>query len=181
MQYILNKSLAELIGIIIGDGCVCKYKNQYLVEIVGHPLDDLKYFVYIQNKISELLNKKVNYKQRGRGLRLRIYSKNFVSFLINRLGFPYGKGKSLIVQIPRKIISNKDLAISCLRGIVDTDGSFFFCKKSHTLRYPVIEVGTCSENLAFQISSLLEKNGFKFGLRKVGYFFKWQKTDLEMD
>lgn len=158
----LTKELAELIGIIIGDGNI--YYNRrlrkYYFEITGHPNLDREYFSYISNLIYNLLDKKPSITIRDRGLRLRIYSKEFVEFLIKDLEMPYGRIKGEIIKIPKKI-KTWDLIKPCLRGIVDTDGSVFVAKKSRAPNYPSIEITTASIILANQIRNKLLKKGFR--------------------
>ena len=164
-MYKLNKELSELIGIIIGDGNI--YYNpklrKYFFEITGDPKLEKEYFEYISTLIQKILNKKGSTRIGGRGLRLRVYSKDFVEFLINEIKLPYGK-KSEIITIPNKI-NNWNLIKPCIRGITDTDGSLFLSKKGNNLNYPSIEISTNSKFLAFQIKEFL-KDKLRIRLRK---------------
>jgi hypothetical protein len=60
-----------------------------------------------------------------------------------------------------------------LRGIMDTDGTLFFSKKTYNEPiYPTIELRPCSKMLANQIATILQQNGFRARLRgdeKEGY------------
>ena len=161
----INTKLSELIGIIIGDGNV--YYNpqlrKYFFEITGDPKLENEYFEHISNLVQDIIHKKPSIRIGGRGLRLRLYSKEFIEFLIHRLNFPYGK-KSEIITIPKKI-NNWNILKYCIRGITDTDGSLFFSKKGNNLFYPSIEISTNSKFLAFQIKNIL-KNKYRICLRK---------------
>ena len=163
--------LAELIGVIIGDGNIYYNKNfrKYYFEITGDPLLENEYFEYISNLVFSLLNKRPSISVRNRGLKLRCYSKEFVEFLINDLGMPYGRKKGISITIP-KFIYDQEWGILryCIRGIIDTDGSLFLAKKSHRKDYPTIEVSTISKNLAYQLKFLLSKK-YRIGFR---YFSK---------
>ena len=156
----INKDLAELIGIIIGDGNIHynEFNRKYFVEITGNPKKEKIYFEYISNLFQKILGKSGKISVRGRGLRLRVYSKSFVSFLIYHLKMYYGMGKSLKTSIPSKILKNKSLFYSCIRGIFDTDGSFFVSKKGNNKNYPSIEISTCSIVLANQIKEELSND-----------------------
>ena len=127
----INTKLSELIGIIIGDGNV--YYNpklgKYYFEITGDPKLEREYFEYVSNLVQEIIHKKPTIRIGGRGLKLRLYSKEFIEFLVYKLNFPYGK-KSEIITIPRKI-NNWNLSKYCIRGITDTDGSLFLSKKGN--------------------------------------------------
>ena len=166
MKFDLNEKLAELIGTIIGDGCI-RYKpkmNQYYIEIVGDINKEKAYFNYLKNILNKELNLKAHIKIRERALRLKVYSKDFIEFLLFELKLPSNKEKCQNVFIPERIIKNKKLLNSCLRGIVDTDGSLFLAKKSHRSDYPSIEISTTSEKLAKQLKDTLSPR-FRIGFR----------------
>lgn len=168
----MNKlKLAELIGIIIGDGNIYYNKKfrKYYFEITGDPLLENEYFRYISDLVFSLLGKRPGIRVGGRGLKLRCYSKDFVEFLINDLGMPYGNKKGLNITIPSFIYDQEwNILKYCIRGIIDTDGSLFLAKKSHRIDYPTIEVSTISKNLAYQLKFLLSGN-YRIGFR---YFSK---------
>lgn len=53
-----------------------------------------------------------------------------------------------------------------VRGIMDTDGTLFFSKKTYNEPiYPTIELRTCNRKLANQIEALLSKQAFRARLR----------------
>lgn len=162
----LNKGKSELIGAIIGDGNIrfSEKHNQYYVEITGNKEFEKDYFQYLSGLLSRefKLNSKIRESQRG--LRLRVYSKKLVQFLIN-LGLPYNRNKSQNVFIPTKIVEELELLVSCIKGISDTDGSLFFSRKGNRKYYPSIEISTTSEKLAFQLKEILKD---QFDLR-IGF------------
>ena len=162
----MSENLAELIGIIIGDGNIYYNPNlrKYYFEITGDPKLEKEYFNYILILVYNILNKRPKVRVGGSGLRLRVYSKDFVEFLINIVKLPHGKIKGKTVKIP-KCINNWGLLRCCIRGITDTDGSLFFSKKGNNLKYPSIEITTISKDLAFQIREIL-KNKYRIRLRK---------------
>ena len=168
MDYKINKELSELIGVLIGDGNI--YYNpkirKYYFEITGDPELEKDYFEYVSNLVYSLIGKKPSIRKSGRGLRLRLYSKEFIEFLINVLDFPYGKNKGKTVKIPEKITSRKwEITKYCLRGITDTDGSLFVSRKGNVLNYPCIEISTISKPLAIQISEMISPK-YRVGFRE---------------
>ncbi len=164
-MYILDESMAELVGIIIGDGCISCARNHYFVEIVGNPKNELPYFDKIRYLVSKSTYKKPKITVRAGGVRLKIYSKEFVQYLIHELHLPHGRGKNLLVQIPEPIERDWRLAKACIRGIMDTDGSFFLARKGNNHHYPCLEITTTSEGLANQVCRLLSINGFRIRTR----------------
>jgi len=162
----INHKLAELIGAIIGDGSIryCPEINQYYVEIVGNINEENEYFNYLNDIFVKELDLKTSIKIRGRGLRLRVYSKAFVEFLVYQLKLPYNKYKCANIMIPDVILNDYLLLNSCLRGIMDTDGSLFFADKGYRKDYPTIEISTISSKLAQQLNTILSIK-FRVGFR----------------
>ena len=163
----LNNKVSELVGAIIGDGCI-SYKpeiNQYFVEIVGNPKEEKAYFQHLSSIFKEEFALKTFITIRERGLRMKIHSKEFVEFLVNQLKLVPNKDKGANIVIPSLILKKENLTKYCLRGIVDTDGSFFLSRKGKRLDYPSIEISTTSNNLAEQIRTFLSKS-FRIGFRE---------------
>jgi hypothetical protein len=100
-------------------------------------------------------------------LRLRLQSKHAYEIL-SALGIPQGVGKSHKVTIPDLILIEKwELKKWAIRGIMDTDGTLFFSKKTYDKPiYPTIEIRTCSRKLADQLEEVLLNHNFK--VRKRG-------------
>ena len=170
----ISHELCEFVGAIIGNGNLWTDGSRYRVELTGDPALDKEYFSYLTG-VSCLLFKKKPYLTRvhQRGLRWRLQSKHAYSLLLE-LGLPAGAGKSHNVTIPDRIIhENWDLSKWTIRGIMDTDGTLFFSKKTYDQPiYPTIELRTCSTGLAKQMERLLLQNGFRARLRgdeKEGY------------
>lgn len=164
---ILNERIAELIGAIIGDGCI-RYRpdlRHYYIEIVGDKVKEKDYFDYLANILKEELSLTAHIHTIGRGLRLKFYSKEFLEYLVHSLQMPCNKNKGMNVSIPSKIMENKDFLNSCLRGIFDTDGSVFFANKGYRKDYPTLEITTTSKNLCVQLVSALS-NSFRVRSRK---------------
>ncbi len=161
----ITPELAELVGIIIGDGNI--HYNQssrsYFIEITGN-LKEKEYYNYISRLFVLAVGKPGRIRLLENCIKLRIYSKEFVEFLIKDLRLCYNKGKCYNVEIPETILNSEHYK-ECIRGIFDTDGSYFFSKKSHTNHYPCIEITTCSKKLANQITYKLRPE-FRTKLRE---------------
>lgn len=67
----LNKNLSEFYGILLGDGCISKYKNRnriiYAIRIDGNSITDKYYYHYIKLLIKKILNKDIRIKYRNYG------------------------------------------------------------------------------------------------------------------
>ena len=157
----ISSNLAELIGAYIGDGYLYNKKRTYQLGFVGHPETDKKYFEHLVNLIFLEFNKKSKIKLSGRGIRIVVSSKNICNLFTENLGLSFGEGKCEKISIPSEILEDWFLVRNVLRGIVDTDGSVFAVKKPRVMRYPSIEITTCSKKLANQIRKILLKRGFR--------------------
>lgn len=158
---ILNKDLAELCGIIIGDGNLHKISN--LITIVGS-LDDKSYY---ENRVIPLFetifNKKPFIKRRKdrNSYYLMIEVKNIMDFLIQKIGM--ARGPKLDAKIPKFIFDNKTFMISFLRGLFDTDGNLNFSKQNKKRAYyPRVRLCGKSYPMIEQIQVLLDELGFRY-------------------
>ena len=160
------EELCELIGIIIGDGCLSNSSKRYTIEIIGSPKEEryLKYHVY--NLLSKFSGKKPKVLLRERALRIRIESKAFFTYLITKIGLVYGKNKAKRIFIPDLLVEGGwDYLKHILRGIIDTDGSVFTSDKPGSPDYPSIEITTISKKLALQLFRILKGRRFRVTIR----------------
>jgi len=146
--------LAEFIGIILGDGHIDKNEIEITLE---HPTE-LEYAQYIQNLIYSLFRYKTSIKLKPRNaLRIRVYSREIVR-KIQSLGLPHGNKIKNNIDIPNFVKKDKTLLKFCIRGLVDTDGGFFFKQKGyHRL---IIEFKNLSPALL---------NSFAWGIHELGF------------
>ena len=168
-----SKELAEFIGILIGDGYIGYYEkyNNHILEISGHSELDLNYLnIYVRDLIKNLFNINSSYTSRKdqNASRVRVCSKGLVQYL-EQINFV--KGKKEQIRIPYWIISDRELMIHFLKGIVDTDCSVHFRKK-----YPIINFTSKSKPLIATISDFIKKEGFI-----VGKFYKEERINKQRD
>lgn len=162
----LTPELAEDVGIMVGDGCICFRKNKYDYEIsvVGHLITDRMFIEkYVKSLKMNLFG--IDYKFSKRSdintCLLRTYSKGLFEFYTKIIGLPVGsKGN---IGIPKIIMdSKKDIKRAFLRGLADTDMTLVFKRVGKSvLHYPTIKINTASKNLILDTKQLLEETGFK--------------------
>jgi len=125
-----DKKLAEVFGIVLGDGNVSeiirgKKTRVYCIRITGNSKTDKDYmYDYIPRlfentffeKGSVLKSKSIN------GCYFTVYGKSIVQFF-KSMGFTPGDKIKNKQAIPGWIKEDKELLKSCIRGIIDTDGS----------------------------------------------------------
>ncbi len=114
----LSESLAEFIGIILGDGTL----TYYFARISADTRFEKPYFDYINNLAYKLFGIKGKITEKENNLYLTISSRKLSSFLNKKFKLPYGDKIRNEAKIPAQILKKKSLVKCCLRGLVDTDG-----------------------------------------------------------
>ncbi len=161
----LTQKLAELIGIIIGDGNIYT-KDRFELTITGDITEDKEYHEeHITKLFKDLFKINVKteekYLKNGSCRRMRIKSKAILFFLIKEIGLKSGRKQK--INIPKSIKYSKDNEIiySFLRGIADTDFSIKFKTRYNKKNYyPIIIGNLCDKTLILQLKNILERMGF---------------------
>ncbi|MEK6899853.1 MAG: LAGLIDADG family homing endonuclease, partial [Nanoarchaeota archaeon] len=129
-----DERLAELIGIILGDGSLFKFKGNkstsYMLRIVGDSVKDREYlFGYVKPLVDSLfgIEAKSSKHRKWNELFITVNSKMVVEFLIS-MGMQTGDKIDNQVTIPDWIINSQQYLKACIRGLVDTDGSVYELK-----------------------------------------------------
>ena len=163
-----SKELAEIIGIMLGDGSI--YVNSlhkvYQVTISGHSEDDKEYLLnHVKPLLERVFRRKfyVKFHKKGKEIFLINQEKDVV-FTLQSYGFPAGNKVVNNVGIPDWIFNSKKFLKSCIRGLIDTDGSV--CPITGR-KYPYIWFKTRVPNLRRTFSRAMKILGFKLS--------KWSK------
>lgn len=160
-----NELFLEFYGALIGDGWLgrYKYKNKinHIVGLSGHSVLDRDYLNYFRSIILTLFGRNISIKEKPKNaIELYISHKSLVAFLNEELKFPIGKKTDKIVISDRIIGLEDDKIKHVIRGIFDTDGSFFM-DKVYKYSYPNMEINMIAPNLLDQIEDFLRRGGFK--------------------
>jgi len=119
---VLDKYLANFLGILAGDGHVSDYC--YEVSVVGDKdLDKQFLSKHVFCLFEKLFGLEPHFKLQDNALTCRVYSKKLMELLNKTYNVPLRKKKNKL-HIPNVILKNKILLKSYLRGVFDTDGSF---------------------------------------------------------
>ena len=169
----ITNELAELLGIMYGDGCLSNSTNKNIIYISGNKYVDFEYHDKITKKLfSQVFDKKINIAVRNDENTLFIrFSDKQIFNAFEELGMPVGL-KLDKLNLPSKIKNDRDLMHHFIRGVTDTDGCLIFSKQ-HGKRhyYPRIEVTNKSEKFLKEILVFLKDEGFYGSVsnKGVGY------------
>ncbi|MBR9677086.1 hypothetical protein GOV04_03020 [Candidatus Woesearchaeota archaeon] len=167
MKY--DKRLAELLGIILGDGNLHKTNN--CVTIVGSLEDKQYYETYVIPLIKSVFNVKPALRKRNdrNAYYIDFNCKKTIIYLTEKAGLI--RGNKVNAKIPKLITNNKKLISPFLRGLFDTDGCLKFSKQSKNKNYyPRIQYCFRDTNFSNSIKDLIEKLDFKVGIWKEKRF-----------
>ena len=157
--------LAELIGVVLGDGHISKFPRTEELTIFSNAKN-----IGFVKRYSRLLKKifdKVPYvakTSRGNCIRIRIYQKN----IIRRLGVPISPRKNKKISVPRWILNNKNYIIRYLRGLYEAEGSF--CVHRPTSTYKLF---FSNKNIT------MLKNVFRL-MKILGFHPHWTKANYNI-
>lgn len=149
-----NNDLAELIGVVIGDGHIQAFPRTERLIIAANSSNQgfINRYVDIVRKVFN----KDPYCMKAKDancVRISIYEK----FISKRLGVPCGNRKDDVVSIPRWIFQNKTFLASYLRGLYEAEGSF--CVHKPTSTYKLI-FSNKNKTLLYEVYRSLHAFGF---------------------
>ncbi len=121
-----TKELAELIGIMLGDGGL-PGKHQFTISFNYET--DSEYAEYICRLIISLfgISSYIHRRKNSRGADIVVNSTNLVEFLLKE-GLVAGNKVRNQVDVPDWIYEKMEYRIACMRGLMDTDGSVYLHK-----------------------------------------------------
>ncbi|CAN5713637.1 hypothetical protein BH11PAT2_BH11PAT2_08970 [soil metagenome] len=157
--------LAELVGIILGDGGITERQ----VRITLDSDTDSLYVPYAAELFQSLFGvlPTVRTVAKARAVTISLSRTSLVSFL-NRVGLRTGNKIRHQVDIPVWIKSNVEFSRACVRGLMDTDGCIF--TERHLIRgktycYPRMSFVNHSIPLLESVLKILATDGFEARLR----------------
>ena len=168
----LNEELAEVTGALIGDGCLSRFWSkskerwQYEIAFTGGKDEFSYYNDFVQPAIKKNFGHKgYLYKRKDGYTRYHIKSRKVFRFF-ESLGIQVGK-KDEKLEIPNQLLQDERLAIPCIRGIMDAEGSIYrrynkkYNKHPKVYNYGVIQFKMKSKEVIEQVKKVLEKTGIK--------------------
>jgi len=159
-----SKELAELLGILMGDGCIFKSynkrrkRNEHFILVTGHSRE----LSYYQTTVRPLFMKIFGirgyiYKRHGQNTIVFVTRSMRIYEFLKLAGMPEGtKNKSEAFVIPAWVSANINFVKACVRGLTDTDGTVF---KSHG-RWINIQYKFASKSLVQSLRDELMRMGY---------------------
>ena len=143
--------LAELAGIILGDGGI----NPYQITITLSK-EERAYAKYVQTLSKDLFGIPVSLHDRENhgACDVRISSRECVLFFMKECGFSVGSKITSDARIPEWIMANQEYRKACLRGALDTDGCIFL--ETHS-SYKNRKYSYARLNITIYIPGLIEQ------------------------
>lgn len=158
LQPKIDSYLAEILGVLNGDGYVSDIKYEISVVLNEREKD---YALYLKDLFEKKFKISFNLIMQPGKIRLKTYSIALFKILTSKYGLPNGKKKGNL-SIPRKVFDNSSWLIAYVRGLFDTDGTFYIRRKKD----PVIEISSADKKYLFEIKSLLQTLDFSVSLLK---------------
>jgi len=165
----LDEQLSEFIGAVNGDGHVAASNYEVCIVCDAREKD---YLIHLNKIARSIFGTSFCFLYEPTRIKLRIYSKDIHKFLIEEFGLPVGNklGK---LKIPLQIKPSKKLLIAYIRGLFDTDGSFYLRRGKD----PVVEITSADENFLNEVKGVLALLGFNPSNGKNRTFL-YRKEDI---
>jgi hypothetical protein len=150
----MSESLAEILGVLNGDGHLSKIK--YEVCVVGN-LKEKEYYLYLKSLFENKLKLKFTLRKEKSSFKLRCYSKGLWTTLTGIYLLPKGNklGK---LKIPKDVKKKDNYLRNYLKGLYDTDGSIYLRRNKD----PVVQITSADPRYLEEIRNHFKKIGYNF-------------------
>lgn len=159
-----SEKLAEFVGIILGDGGI----SDCQVTVTLHAVDDKDYGSFVTNLIKELFEVPVGIHRSKRAMVFNyVVSRTELVWFLEKIGLKRGNKVKHQVDIPDWIKCDKKYSTTCIRGLVDTDGSVFthrYKVKGKEYAYKKLLFTSRSEPLRQSVFRILSDLGIRVRL-----------------
>jgi DNA-binding transcriptional regulator WhiA len=147
-------NLAELIGVVLGDGHIWKYERTEELSIFSNS-NNPGFVKRYAGLIESIFNKKPTEKiHSGQNcIRIRIYEKN----ISKRLGVPISPRLNKKINIPKWIFNKRNYMIRYLRGLYEAEGSHSIHLPTYTYKF---HFSNRNESMLDNVFILVSKLGF---------------------
>lgn len=117
-----NEKLAEYVGIMLGDGCITPGQCNITLNSVA----DREYVYFVSQLEKNLFGEEPKlYKRKDSKALVLYYNSRFIIRYLTRIGLKVGDKVRQQVDVPDWIKNSPKYRLSCVRGLMDTDGGVF--------------------------------------------------------
>lgn len=146
--------LAELIGIILGDGHIYKHERCDSLRIVGDA-GKMGFVERSANLVTAVFEKppKISKRKTSNGMNVTLYEKHIAI----RLNLPTGSRANYAFQLPSWIEKNRSYKIRFLRGLYEAEGSISHSPATYTHKFIF---ANANQHLLELVARLVRELGF---------------------
>lgn len=167
-----NGDLAELIGVVLGDGNINKFPRTECLTIASNA-NNKGFIQRYSLLIKKIFSKKpVINKPYSGCTRIRIYQKQ----ISRRLGVATGNRSKTEISIPRWILKNRSFLLRYLRGLYEAEGSFCIHKPTYTYKFLFSNRNESLLNNVYRVLKILvfhpHKNKYQVQISKQKEVYK---------
>lgn len=156
------KTLSYVIGVAIGDGNLSNPNGRATRLRITCDTDYPNLIRGIMRAIKKILpyNKVSLIKRAKTYVDISCYSNQWEGWL----GWKVGNGSKIRqnVSLPEWIKARNDFSLACLRGLLETDGSFYMDRG-----YKMVNFTTAIPKLAYEVLGIIQRIGFTAHLSRV--------------
>lgn len=166
--------LAELIGVVLGDGHICVYPRTEELRLISNSNNPgfIKRYAKIMEKV---FDKKpyVTPNPTQNSTKIGFYQKN----ISKRMGISSGARGKLTIKVPNWIFRKKQYIVRYLRGLYEAEGSLNYHKKTYAHKFIFTNV---NKSMLDNVFNLVKKIGFNphRSLHKIQVSRKDEVKDL---
>jgi len=163
--------LAELIGVVLGDGHIWQYPRTEELSIFSNS-NNLGFVERYSNLVEKIFKKRPvrTIHSNKNCIRIRIYEK----YIGKRLGVPISPRRDKNIKIPRWILDNNQYIVRYLRGLYEAEGSH--CVHLPTSTYKLF-FSNRNESMLRNVFMLMQKLGFHPHASKSNYSIQLSKKE----
>lgn len=147
-----NGDLAELIGVILGDGHIHAHARCESLRIVGNA-DNHGFIERYAWFVEKVFDKKPHVAKRtySHAINITLYEKN----LSERLGIPVGARKDVAYELPSWIRESREYVIRFLRGLYEAEGCLAHHEGTYTHKFQFANVNSSLLDIVFELVTSL--------------------------
>ena len=166
-----SKNLAEFIGIMLGDGNI--WRNRVRIAFDKRNEDYIKYVAKLFENLFGIKLKKEIVENTNQAY-LHCTNLFGVEELLN-FGLLRGNKIKNNLGIPEWIKQNKNYSKTCVRGLIDTDGCIYKCKRE---KHIYIKFTNFNQQLLKDFKELTSKLGYSFARANKNNWCLYRKDEV---